>query len=108
MGRAKQRSTDDEFSRIEAKAERRERRQADAEDKMARGPRSRGLRSQGDVGIVETDRPRIDNPRGRRAAPTRFDAMPIAGHERLAGYDTPVTTRDENVHYPGPLEEPRP
>lgn len=102
MGRGKQRNMDDEFTRVEAKADRRDRRQADADEKMARAPKSRGLRSQGDVGIVQADRPLMDNPRGRRAEPTRFDAMPIAGHERLAGYHTPVTTRDENMHYPGP------
>lgn len=102
MGHAKQRTRkDDEFARVESKAERRERRQANLEDKASRVPKSRGLRSQGDVGIVEADHPRVDNPRGRRAAPTRFDAMPIAGHERLRGYDTPVTTRDETVRYPG-------
>ena len=109
MGHAKTRTPeDDEFARVEAKAERRHRRQADADEKRARAPKSRGLRSQGDVGIIEADRPLIDNPRGRRAEPTRFDAMPIAGHERLAGYDTPVMTRDETVRYPCPETDRRP
>ncbi|HEX9815972.1 MAG TPA: hypothetical protein VGB18_03240 [Candidatus Thermoplasmatota archaeon] len=108
MAHAKHRTAqDDEFTRIEAKADRRDRRQADADEKAAHPPKSRGLRSQGDVSILEADRPRVDNPRGRRAKPTRFDAMPIAGHERLRGYDTPITTRDESMHYPGPLEDPR-
>lgn len=108
MGHGKQRRHhDDEFARVVAKADRRDRRQADAAEKAARGPKSRGLRSQGDVGIIASDRPLIDNPRGRRAEPTRFDAMPIAGHERLPGYDTPVTTRDESVHYPGPRNDPQ-
>ena len=103
MGHAKQRTRkEDEFTRVEAKAERRHRLQANAQEKASRAPKSRGLRSQGDVGIVQADRPLIDNPRGRRAAPTRFDAMPIAGHERLPGYDTPVTTRDETMRYPRP------
>lgn len=106
MGHAKQRMrNDDEFTRVEAKADRRDRRQDAADEKMARAPKSRGLRSQGDVGIIAADRPLIDNPRGRRAEPTRFDAMPIAGHERLPGYQTPVTMRDENVPYPGPRED---
>src|SRR5687768_11087800 len=103
MGRTKQRThNEDEFTRMQAKADRRERREADAQEKIDHAPKPRGLRSQGDVGVPAPEGAAPDPRRGRRAAATRFDAMPIAGHERLPGYNAPVTTDDEEYLEPGP------
>lgn len=59
----------------------------DAAPKAAGDKQASGLRSQGAVAVVDAaERKEAPKIQGRRAAPTRHDAMEIAGHERLAGY----------------------
>lgn len=78
---------DDALKNETLKLDRRARRdhEAAAKEKADQGPG--GLRSQGEVKVVDAKMP--DGPakvQGRRTPPTRHDAMEIAGHERLPGY----------------------
>lgn len=85
---------DDERDQAERKAGRRNRRQDDADAKASdsRLPEER-LRPRS-IRIVRKGHPDEAHEEGGRPEPTRYDAMPIAGHKRLPGYET-RPARDE-------------
>lgn len=87
----------DEQEQAERKAGRRNRRQDDADAKASdyRIPEQR-LRSRS-IRIVRKGHPDEPDGRGRRAEPTRYDAMQIAGHKRLPGYETPPPSREASA-----------
>lgn len=90
-----------------AKSERRRRRERELEDKQRSTQRPAGLRSQGEAGSVRTDRAAAANSPGRRAAPTRYDAMAIAGHQRLPGWEMTTNPEDSTARTLQPLEPSR-
>lgn len=91
MGNAKQ---EPEREELEGKKRAAWQRDPDAERpaKATVDQPSKGLKSQGEINMVPANNaPKpAQEGMGKRSEPTRHDAMEIAGHKRLPGYDTPV------------------